>query len=304
MMKEFSFAFKNEMEKQALVRFGEERFRTRLSDTVNEIAERSELRLITVSGPSCAGKTMGSAKLEQALRAHGHRVQVISIDDFFLDRDFLTRRAEERGEKLDFDSPDTIDFALLSSVIDAIVSGRSASLPCFSFSLGKRTGYRTLAPAEEDDIYLIEGIQAVYPAVTACFGANPYLSLFICPTVGLRVADESLDAADIRFLRRLVRDAKFRSASPEFTFSIWETVRRNEIVNIFPNLSEIDYTIDSYLAYELPMIRPFAEPLLREITRQSSHYDSAQRYLRILSEVEPISDGYLPKDSLFREFIG
>ncbi len=303
-MKELYTEFRSEEEKKAIVASGESAFRTRLSETVNRIAEQKNLRLITVSGPSCAGKTTSSAKLEQALEEHGYSVHVISIDDFFLDRNFLIRRARENGEVPDFDSPDTIDFQALSEAIGAIVSKRSHRIPIFSFREGKRVGFRELEATSERDIYLIEGIQAVYPEVTACFRGTPFVSLFVCPEIELSVGDRPLCATDVRFLRRLVRDSKFRSATPEFTFTIWETVRANEEKNIFPNLFDVQYRINSYLEYELYMIAPMAKVLLQTIPQKSRHAEAATRYLEILSALPEISDAYLPSDSLFREFIG
>lgn len=303
-MKELYSEFRSEQEKKELVEAGERAFRLRLSETVNRIAERKDLRLITVSGPSCAGKTTSSAKLEAALEEHGYSVHVISIDDFFLDRDYLIDRAHKRGEIPDFDSPDTIDFSELSLAIDAIVSRKSCRIPTFSFQSGKRVGYRFLEAASSRDVYLIEGIQAVYPEVLACFGKHPHVSLFVCPEADLELGDARLSGTDVRFLRRLVRDSKFRSATPEFTFTIWESVRKNEEKNIFPNLATVQYRINSYLEYELYMIASMAKALLQEIPVTSRHAEKAARYFELLSRLPQISDSYLPIDSLFREFIG
>ena len=303
-MKDLYRDFKDEEQIRALVAFGESTFRARLSDTVNRIADRDDLRLITVSGPSCSGKTTSSAKLETALEAHGYTVHVISIDDFFFDRDFLVERARQRGESTDFDSPDTIDFSALAEAIDRIVSSKPIDIPKLSFQLGRRVGYRTLSPSGRKDVYLIEGIQAVYPDVISCFGQNEFVSLFVCPEVRFSHGRETFDATDVRFLRRLVRDEKFRNASPEFTFTLWENVRKNEETNIFPNLKDVQYTINSYLEYELYMIARYAKPLLRSIDDTSRHAHQAKRYLDLLSSLPEISSSYLPQDSLFREFIG
>jgi uridine kinase len=144
----------------------------------------------------------------------------------------------------------------------------------------------------------------VYPEVISCFGKNDFVSLFVCPEVELSLGDSRVSATDVRFLRRLVRDAKFRNATPEFTFTIWETVRKNEERNIFPNLSHVQYRINSYLAYELYMIAPYAIRLLQAIPKESPHASAARRYLKLLQALSEISDAYLPSDSLFREFIG
>ena len=296
--------FHSEEEKKALVDFGERAFRQRLSDAVESIAKRRDLSLITVSGPSCSGKTTSSLKLEAALEEHGYSVHVISIDDYFLDRDFLISRAEERGETIDFDSPDTLDFTELERTVDAIVSRRGCLTPVFSFQLGRRTGYKQLLPSSEGDVYLFEGIQAVYPEVLSCFPGASCASLFVCPEADILTDRARLCATDVRFLRRLVRDAKFRDAAPEFTFEIWESVRQNEEKNIFPNLSSVQYRVNSYLEFELYMIAPLAIELLAQIPSQGRFGGAARRYLEILSSLPEIPLSYLPPDSLFREFVG
>lgn len=302
-MEKIQTHFENEDEKLALVRSGDEAFAQRLGATVSAIAERGDLRIVTVSGPTCSGKTTASAKLEQALCQHGHRVHVISIDDFFLDRDFLLARAERLGRSLDFDSPDTLDFDALSLSVEQIFSGGTVTLPRFDFAEGKRRGYRRIETMPSD-VYLFEGIQAVYPSVTSFFLGHPYASVYISVGVDAACPGASFAREDIRFLRRLVRDARFRAASPEFTFRLWETVRENELRNILPYADNADHSICSYLPYELHMIRPYAEELLSEIGRESRYFSEASRLCEMLSYVPPISDAYLQRDSLFREFLG
>ncbi len=302
-MKKIQTHFKNEEEKLALVRSGDAAFAERLDEAVSAIAENEDLRIVTVSGPTCSGKTTASAKLEEALRLHGHRVHVISLDDFFLEREVLLARAEKQGRTPDFDSPDALDFEALSLTVEQIFSGGTVTLPRFDFAMGKQCGYRRIDTVPSD-VYLFEGIQAVYPSVTSLFLGHPCASVYISVGVDAACPGAVFAKEDIRFLRRLVRDARFRAASPEFTFRLWETVRENELRNILPYADNAEHSICSYLPYELHMIRPYAEELLSEIGKDSPYFGEASRLLGMLSYVPIISDAYLTEDSLFREFLG
>ncbi len=302
-MEKIQINFKNEEEKRRLVLDSEAAFEARLDTAVCGIASDADLRIVTVSGPTCSGKTTASAKLEKELRLHGHRVHVISIDDFFLSRELLISRAERLGRRLDFDSEETIDFDELRRTLGQIFEGGSVSVPCFDFVSGSRIGYRRV-DTSDGDVFLLEGIQAIYPSVTALLREHSFTSVYI--SVGQEAICEGafFRREEIRFLRRLVRDARFRAATPEFTFRLWETVRENELRNILPYAEGCDCKICSYLPYELHMIRPFAEELLREIGEESEHYGEARRLLEMLSCIPPISEQYLPEGSLFREFLG
>lgn len=295
--------FQNETEKRRLVEIGEADFEARLDTAVGEIVSRDALRIVTLSGPTCSGKTTASAKLETELRQHGHRVHVISIDDFYLNRELLLSRAAQLGKRPDFDSEETIDFDALRSTVEQIFCAQAVSVPQFEFASGSRTGWRRI-DTREGDVFLFEGIQAVYPLVTSLLREHSFTSIYISVEKDAACEGAFFPREDIRFLRRLVRDARFRASSPEFTFHLWETVRENELRNILPYADGCDVRICSYLPYELHMIRPFAEELLQQIKEGSEYREKASQLLEMLSHIPQISDRYLPPNSLFREFLG
>lgn len=295
--------FKTEEEKRALVLQGEADFQRRLDDAVSCIASDEALRIVTVTGPTCSGKTTAAEKLVNELHLHGHSVHAISLDDFFLNRELLLERAEQSGGQPDFDSEQALDFAELAKTVRQVFSGKEISVPVFDFALGKRTGHRRIQK-KQSDVFMFEGIQAVYPSVISLLRGHAFTSVYISVEKEVCCEGEIFRREDIRFLRRLVRDARFRGASPEFTFRLWETVRQNELRNILPFAEECDRKICSYLPYELHMIRPHAQRLLSQIGEQSRYFTQAQRLLRMLSYVPAISDEYLPQNSIFREFLG
>ncbi len=297
-------SFASEEEKRDLVRVEDAAFFSRVSLVSDRLSNEHDLKVLTVSGASCSGKTTTANMIDTALEKGGRRVHTISLDDFFFSRSELEKRAEETGSKLDFDSPDTLDLASLATVTEAAFSGGRMLVPQFDFQVGERAGTLDLGFPRPEDVYLFEGIQAVYPDVTALLSRHHYRSVFLWVGEDAGYGDVVFSIDDIRFLRRLVRDARFRSANPEFTFRIWETVRANEEKNIFPFSDACDHKISTYHAYELNMLRDDAIRLLSEIGVGSPWYPEAQDLIDRLTPIPPISPVYLTEQSLFHEFFG
>ncbi len=303
-MKTIVTSFQNENEKRELVRQEDHAFLLRVTEAAATLAEDRDLKLITVSGASCAGKTTTAERLDAELERGGRRVHTISLDDFFFSRSELIERAAKTGSKLDFDSPDTLDLKALSEVAEAIFSGGRLLIPRFDFKSGERVGTTDLGYPRPEDIYLFEGIQAIYPVVTSLLDRHPYRSVFLWVGEDAGYGDAVFSIDDIRFLRRLVRDCRFRNTDPDFTFRIWETVRANEEKHIFPYSDACDFKISTYHAYELNMLRDEAISLLATIEKGSPWYESARDLIRRLEPIPPISPSYLSERSLFHEFFG
>lgn len=277
----------------------EANFTKRLRETAREVVTEGK-RVITLSGPSCSGKTTTAGLLVEEIEHSGRHAVVRSIDDFFFDN---TRRVGEDGGVPDFDTVKSIDLEYLGKYIENLLSGKRVSTPVFDFRTSSRTGYVEYEPSERD-IYVFEGIQAVYPEVVSMLGDNTSVFINVGDTVvlnGITYLPE-----EIRFLRRIIRDHRFRNASSEFTFALWESVRRNERENIFPNAKNSDFYIDSFLAYELFPLARHALPLLREIRNESPHREAAENLASRLREIDTTyyDDILIPADSMFREFIG
>ena len=303
-MKTIVTSFQNENEKRELVREEDRAFLLRVTEAAATLASDTDLQMITVSGASCSGKTTTAELLDTELEKGGRRVHTISLDDFFYSRSELINRAEKTGSKLDFDSPDTLDLEALSDVTEAIFSRARLLIPHFDFKSGERTGTTDLGIPRPEDIYLFEGIQAIYPVVTSLLDRHPYRSVFLWVGEDAGYGDVVFSIDDVRFLRRLVRDSRFRNTAPDFTFRIWETVRANEEKNIFPYSDACDFMISTYHAYELNMLRDDAIALLSTIGADSPWYERARDLVGRLEPIQPISPSYLSERSLFHEFFG
>lgn len=294
--------FETEEEKLRFVLESEERFRA----GVHAVAERilaARPRIVTLSGPTCSGKTTTARILIARLAERGFRVRVISIDDFYRNRDELAEIARQKGVAYDWDSFASIDSAELKQFIDGVLAGRTVRCPKYDFLRKERCGFETVEAGEYDAV-VFEGIQAIYPQVTAMFGEEPVCSVYISVGDDITACGMEFSSREIRFLRRLVRDYRFRGTLPAQTFDVWHTVVENERKNIEPYAGYAEMRIDSTLQYELFVIADEAVSLLTQVTPESGSYAEARNLIFRLSALPRLERRLVPADSVFREFIG
>lgn len=260
------------------------------------------VKVIALCGPTCAGKTTTAKKLTKILEEKGKRVHTLSIDDFYYDREIL--RARSKGGEIDFDSPDTIDVKELSMTIREIFDDDEGvvEVPTYDFITGTR-GEPRFIPVDDSDIFIIEGIQVFYPEVYKLLISYPTTTIYINATRSIKGGNIVIPPIDIRFFRRIVRDYYRRSASPEFTFQLWETVRKNEAENIYPYSHKAKIQLNSTLCYEIGMLKPYLDEILSLVPETSDYYYKAQDYLELIKDYSPIDKKYLAPDSLYHEFV-
>lgn len=298
-MKTINITFKSEQDKIDFVNTCEVDFEKRLDEATKRIIG-SKIFNILLSGPTCSGKTTTANKIIGDYHDVGKEVTVVSIDDFFFERD--DARAIKENEKIDYDSVDVIDLELLGECISKAKPGNNIKVPIFDFVTQSRIGYNSHY-ITEDEVLLYEGIQAVYPEVTSLF-KDEFLGIFININEDVCLNGTFFSRDEIRLIRRLVRDRKFRGASADFTFYLWETVRENEDLNIFPNKNICAIQLDSFMGYELFLIKPYILDVLSEVKENSRYFDEAKRLIEKFSTLDEISYEYIPKNSLYTEFLG
>ena len=241
--------------------------------------------------------------LVSRLLDYGKRVHVISIDDFYYPTKYLRRRSKEKGlSSIDYDSVETIDLDALRNFTEEIFFSDTVHCPIFDFGHGKRTGYREMT-IDERDVFLFEGIQAAYPEVTSLFADHGSVSLYIAPHTPIVTPNHVFEPNEIRLLRRIVRDENFRHTSAEFTMGMWESVRRNEEGNIFPNIGSGHLHINSTMPYEIGILRPYLERVLAAVSLESPHREMADRILDAVKDTAPLPSSWIEEGFLYREFI-
>ena len=177
-------------------------------------------------------------------------------------------------------------------------------LPAFDFKIGKRVkGHKV--KVNPDSPIIIEGIHALNDQVTKLIPKHQKFRIYISPTSQLNIDNHNpISATEIRMLRRIVRDAKFRKTHPADTFAMWASVRRGEFKWIYPNQEQADYIFNSELTYELCVMKKYAVPVLQTIDRNHEYFIPANRLLKFLKYFKDIDDRLVPGNSLLREFIG
>ncbi len=290
--------FESQDEARRFVLDCEREFEAYLDRSIEKICNTKGLKVIALSGPTCSGKTTTAKKLIEDFEKHDRRVHVISIDDFFLDVEL----GSTEGESPDFDSIDALDLELFTACTEDIFADRVAKIPKFDFLTGKRSGSYEIDP-DPNDLYIFEGIQAIYPEITAVLSGEHGRSICIHPQSSIDVGGTVFEPNEIRLMRRIVRDNNFRGATPEYTMFLWENVRKNEDKNIFPYVNTTDVSINSTIPYEINMLVQFLRPLLLQIGNDSKYYSEAARLMKKTEGIESIPSIFVPNGAMYYEFI-
>jgi uridine kinase len=294
-----------------LIQASEEFYRQELDRALERVQERLEaLRLVVVAGPSSSGKTTTTIKVEERLRAGGRRLVPINIDNFFFD---LAKHPRDVQGDYDFETPQALDMSLIGNTLQRLMSGERVELPFYNFKAGRREGASGVLALAPDEVLLIDSLHGLYPEMTEAVPGENKFKIYI-ETLA-QVKDSSgqfVRWADIRLLRRMVRDMQFRNYSPRQTVQHWHFVRRSELRYIVPRLREADAIVNSFLPFELPIMRHrlgslfpgFIEEFAADPER-SDALDRARRVQAMFQEIPAWSDeSAVPGDSLLREFIG
>lgn len=272
-----------------------------ITQITEDFLSQPERRVITIAGPSASGKTTTSHKLRIQLQVRGKRPVAISLDDYFVDRELCP--LDEDG-KQDFEALETINLALFDRQISQLLAGETVRLPKFDFYSGKSV-QGSLLKLERDDVLIIEGLHGLNDRILSAVPREKRYGIFLSPLTGINLDRHNrTSTTDHRLLRRLLRDARTRGSSPEHTLLRWPSVVRGGMKWIFPYQSNADALFNSSLLYELPVMRMYAEILLRGIAEDSPVYGEAMRLLRMLRSVPIINPDKVPSNSLLREFIG
>ncbi len=264
-------------------------------------SERNNIRLIAIAGPSSSGKTTFSNRLRIELLSKGIRPVMISMDDYYIDRDKIP--LNENGE-LDLEDINTLDIELFNEHMYALINGEEVEIPRFDFKLAKRVKGHKLK-IEPDQPIIIEGIHALNEQMSSLIPKHQKFKIFISPQIQINMDNHTpMSTTDLRLIRRIVRDNQFRNSSAKQTMSMWSSVRRGEFKWIYPNQEGADYVYNSELTYELCVLKKYAIPLLKEISVDDEYYITANRLLKYLKYFTEIEEYAIPCNSLLREFIG
>jgi len=274
----------------------------KISEIATQIAgDNNKKRLVLISGPSSSGKTTFSKRLAIQLLTHGIQPFALEMDNYFVDRDDTPK--DEDGN-LNFESFNAINRVALERDLLSLMRGEEIQLPKFNFHEG-RSEPGEIVSLHKDQIVIMEGIHGLNPSLLTNFPEQNMFRIYISCLTQLNLDRfNRISTTDTRMLRRIVRDSWARGFTAQRTISLWESVRRGEREHIFPYQENANAIFNSALVYELAAIKPYAEPLLRQIPFGTDEYREAKRLLAFLNWFIEIDQDLIPNNSILREFIG
>lgn len=273
-----------------------------LLDIADKISKDKDIKVILIAGPSSSGKTTTSRKLSLFLKSKGLKPIPVSIDDFFIDT--KDRELNEKGEP-EKEKITVVDTNQFNKKILDLLNGKEVFMPKFNFVEGKQQLSSKSTKLEEKSVLVVEGIHAFNEELTEMIPDKNKFKIFICPITPLNIDNHNLfKSTDNRLLRRIIRDNMHRGCSASVTLEMWKDVRKAEEEYVLPYDKDADVIFNTSLAYELGVLKTYAEPLLFSVSEDDPNYDEAIRLINLFRVILGIPSEEVPNDSIIREFIG
>ena len=286
-----------------LIRVNEALHERRFSQVADMVCQRGA-KVVMLAGPSSSGKTTSAHRLATQLRVHGKKPILMSLDDYYINRDTI---APGPDGKLDLEHINTIDVSLFREDMERLLSGETVELPSFNFLTGRREWKGHNLTLNENSVIIVEGLHGLNPALLPEHVDQQLLfRLYVSPLLPLNLDDHNrIPTSYLRLLRRIVRDYETRGSSVQHTISMWDSVRRGEHRWIFPYQENADVIFNSSTLYELAVLKTHIFPLLTAVQPEDECYDEVRNIVKILNFVQQADvDDEIPPTSLVREFVG
>lgn len=289
-------------EYKEIIQISEALHEKKIAQIADMISEQKK-RIVLICGPSSSGKTTFARRLITQLRVNGLEPLYLGTDDYFVER---TQTPKDENGEPNFEDIEALDIELFNRDMNKLLNGDEADLPTFDFMHGTKVFGKRITRAKKGQPIIIEGIHGLNKQLTLDIPDEEKFKIYISPLTQLNIDEHNrIPTTDARMLRRMVRDYQFRGHSAKSTINSWPKVRKGEDKNIFPFNGEADVFFNSVHIYELAVLKKYAEPLLRSITREEPEYGEAIRMLKFLQYFRTIEDdSVIANNSIIREFIG
>ena len=274
----------------------------KISQIADTIAEKKNIKVVLIAGPSSSGKTTFCKRLSVQLLASGVKPVQISLDDYFVNRHETPK--DENGE-LDYESIYALNIPLINEQFNALFRGEEVELPKYNFQTGTSEKSGKKLHLEENNVLVVEGIHALNPLLTEQIADKKKFKIYASALTTILLDNHNyIPTTDNRLLRRIVRDYKYRGCSAEETIHRWPSVRAGENKWIFPYQEQADVMFNTAMLFELAVIKPQAEEVLEQVPENCEEYAEAYRLRKFLKYFAPLPFRDLPPTSLLREFLG
>lgn len=266
------------------------------------IAERKNVKMVLIAGPSSSGKTTTCKRLSVQLLTNGIKPVGISLDDYFVDRELTPK--DSSGE-YDYEHVEALNIKLLNEQMNALMAGEEVELPKYNFQTGKSEKSGRRLKLNGNEVLVVEGIHALNPMLTSQIPEENKFRVYASALTTILLDDHNyVPTTDNRLLRRIIRDYKYRGVSAQDTIRRWLSVRAGENKWIFPFQENADVMFNTAMLFELGVIKSQAVPLLELVPEDCEEYSEAYRLLKFLKYIRPIPNRQVPPTSLLREFLG
>lgn len=266
------------------------------------LSKANTTKLILIAGPSSSGKSTFTQRLSVELRVNGLKPYSLSLDNYYKEREDTPKK--ENGE-YDYERLDALDLDLFNVHLDRILGGESVEIPTYNFPEGKKEYKGNVINIDGNGVLLIEGIHGLNEKLTASVSKERKIKIYTSALTPMSFDNYNrIQTTDLRLLRRIVRDCKYRGKSASETIKSWTNVRYGEEEYIYVFQEEADVMFNTTLIYELAVLKKYAEPILEKINPDMVGYTTASRLLDILKHVEPLDENAIPANSIIKEFVG
>jgi uridine kinase len=286
-----------------IIKISEALHEKKIAEIANLIRDRKdEVKIVLIAGPSASGKTTFCKRLMVQLAVNGLKPTMISLDDYFVDRE---KTPKDRNGEFDFEAIEAIDVEYFNQQLIQLFNGETVELPKFNFTVGKKFPSGKKLKLEQGSILIVEGIHGMNPELVPHIEPANTFKIFLSALTQISIDDQNhISTTDNRLIRRMIRDSKYRNYSAQETIRRWQSVRAGEDKNIFPYQENADVMFNSALIYELAVLKKYAEPLLKSVPESQAEFSESIRLLKFLSYFKAIDDQEIPPTSVIREFLG
>lgn len=284
-----------------MIKLAEALHEKKIAQTADAIAAKRP-KIVFISGPSSSGKTTFSKRLQIQLLVDGIKPEVLSMDDYFVNR--VDTPKDENGD-WDFENVNAVDLPFFRQQMHDLLDGKEIELPTYDFTIGERVFKGRKLKLHKDSVLVIEGLHALNPCILPDVDSSLTFKIFVSALTTINIDNHNwIPTTDIRLLRRVVRDYKYRGFSAKETIARCPSVIRGEMKWVYPFQEEADVMFNSALIFEFAVLKRHAEPILQEVPKFCEEYTEAHRLLKFLQYFVPIPEREIPPTSFLREFVG
>ena len=279
-------------DKREYISVCENEYKRQIFEVVDNVLKDNNIKFVLLAGPSSSGKTTTSKIMKNAFESCGRNVLVLSLDDFFVDRDKTP--FWDDGEP-NYETFDAIDWTLFSLCMQGLLRGNAVHLPTFDFVTGKKE-FGSATIMEQSSVVIVEGLHALNPIIDQFIPQNKSYKVYISVNTDLFFDGEPyIEHQTIRMMRRLIRDVYRGKVSFDETKRIWQKVMIGENLYINPYIETSKYQINSFHEYEVCLYKTVFEQFESKIGVED-----------IVKKLEPLIElnkDVVPKNSVLQEFM-